>query len=60
ARFDGGDRTDQTVFPGRRLDATWPGFYGDINFGADNCLYDTKGQNIGGQCCEVGSAEMIA
>ncbi|UPX17216.1 uncharacterized protein EKO05_0007583 [Ascochyta rabiei] len=29
----------------------WPSSYGDIFYGADNCLYDGSGQNIGGQCC---------
>ncbi|EUC39805.1 hypothetical protein COCMIDRAFT_10179 [Bipolaris oryzae ATCC 44560] len=32
-------------------DFSWPSSYGDIYYGADNCLYDSKGQNINGQCC---------
>ena len=28
------------------LDATWPSNYGDIFFGADNCLYDMTGKYL--------------
>ncbi|GLB42675.1 hypothetical protein LshimejAT787_1201240 [Lyophyllum shimeji] len=52
-RFDGNNR-DQHVLPGCRLNARWPVAYGDIFYGADNCLYDAKGQNINGQCCNHG------
>ncbi|KAG6807978.1 hypothetical protein H0H92_005845, partial [Tricholoma furcatifolium] len=55
ARFNSGDTTDQYVIPGCQLDASWPSYYGDIYFGDDNCLYDGNGQNINGQCCNVGS-----
>ncbi|KAG6825126.1 hypothetical protein H0H92_004618 [Tricholoma furcatifolium] len=61
ARFNGGDSADQYVTAGCRLDATWPSDYGDIYFGADNCLYDSHGQNIGGQCCDVrtGGSQLV-
>ncbi|KAK7416701.1 hypothetical protein QQX98_005027 [Neonectria punicea] len=36
------------------LNAQWPQHYGDIYYGNDNCLYDSKGQNINGQCCTSG------
>nr|CEG05485.1 unnamed protein product [Fusarium clavum] len=38
------------------LNAEWPQHYGDIYFGADNCLYESQvtGQNINGQCCTSG------
>ncbi|KAE8381852.1 hypothetical protein BDV26DRAFT_289058 [Aspergillus bertholletiae] len=51
AGFDGSSNKER-VKPGCSLEASWPGNYGDIYFGADNCLYDSNGSNINGQCCK--------
>ncbi|KNG83849.1 hypothetical protein ANOM_007369 [Aspergillus nomiae NRRL 13137] len=51
AGFDG-TSTKKYIKPGCSLEASWPSNYGDIYFGADNCLYDSNGQNINGQCCK--------
>ncbi|KAE8140184.1 hypothetical protein BDV38DRAFT_280181 [Aspergillus pseudotamarii] len=51
ARFDGSSNKEM-VKPGCKLHANWESSYGDIYFGEDNCLYDSKGQNINGQCCK--------
>ncbi|KAH8804370.1 hypothetical protein F5884DRAFT_753978 [Xylogone sp. PMI_703] len=55
AQFDGSDHSSQYVDPGCQLLASWPSNYGDIFFGADNCLYDAQGNNIDGQCCVSGT-----
>ncbi|KAJ5835885.1 hypothetical protein N7447_001911 [Penicillium robsamsonii] len=51
AQFDGDNKTGYKVVPGCKLQASWPRAYGDVYFGADNCLYDSTGTNINGQCC---------
>ncbi|KAE8423032.1 hypothetical protein BDV36DRAFT_290842 [Aspergillus pseudocaelatus] len=52
ARFDGSSNKEKAK-PGCKLEgASWESSYGDIYFGEDNCLYDSKGQNINGQCCK--------
>ncbi|KAJ5405448.1 hypothetical protein N7465_006732 [Penicillium sp. CMV-2018d] len=48
AQFDGDDKTDYKVTPGCKVEASWPRAYGDVYFGANNCLYDTTGTNING------------
>ncbi|KAF4446782.1 DUTPase [Fusarium albosuccineum] len=53
ARFSG-NKNPFNENSGCYLNARWPQHYGDIYFGADNCLYDSKGQNINGQCCTSG------
>ncbi|KAJ7272443.1 hypothetical protein C8J57DRAFT_972035, partial [Mycena rebaudengoi] len=42
ARFDGNNK-NSVNFPGSKLEVAWPATYGDIIFGDDNCLYDSKG-----------------
>lgn len=54
ARFDGSD-VAPTAIPGCILHATWPAYYGEIYFGADNCLYDDSGKAINDQCCDEGT-----
>ncbi|CAO3651287.1 unnamed protein product [Cunninghamella echinulata] len=34
------------------LHASWPSNYGDVYFGADNCLYDSNGNKIKNQCAK--------
>lgn len=46
AMFDGGDTTNKYVTANCILIASWPSYYGDVYFGADNCLYDTQGKII--------------
>lgn len=48
-----GDSSQYKVQAGCKLSAVWPHNYGDIYFGADNCLYDSQGNRIFGQCCET-------
>ena len=50
ARFDGNDKNDKST-PGCKLNAKWPKSYGDVYYGANNCLYDGNGGIIDGQCC---------
>ncbi|KAJ5959353.1 uncharacterized protein N7479_006503 [Penicillium vulpinum] len=57
ARFEGAVKTSYKVVPGCKLVAQWPRAYGDIYFGADNCLYDSTGTNINGQCCTEATEE---
>ena|SRR5436190_6017779 len=59
AKFDGGDTTDKNVIPGCQLVATWPRNYGDIFFGADNCLYDAGGTSLN-QCCSSSTITSVA
>ncbi|KAJ7470981.1 hypothetical protein FB451DRAFT_1399734 [Mycena latifolia] len=54
ARFDSGNKSPEAV-PGCKLNAAWPSYYGNVFFGADNCLYDADSQNIDGQCCRAGT-----
>jgi hypothetical protein len=35
------------------LQARWPANYGDVYFGADGCLYDSKSNKIFNQCCST-------
>ncbi|CAO3651621.1 unnamed protein product [Cunninghamella echinulata] len=51
ARYNGNDRNDKSR-PGCVLKAHWPENYGDIYYGANDCLYTAKGGMIDGQCCE--------
>lgn len=47
------DNGQDRVTPGCYKELSWPSYYGDIYWGADNCLYDAKAQKIdGGQCCD--------
>ncbi|KAK7984435.1 hypothetical protein PG989_011837 [Apiospora arundinis] len=68
-RFDGNKGPVKT-WSGCKLNAHWPSAYGDIYYGADNCLYDSKektltlgihviGQNINGQCCTTGQEFVV-
>ncbi|KGO46959.1 hypothetical protein PEX1_041720 [Penicillium expansum] len=59
AQFNGEDKTDYKVTPGCKLQATWPRSYGDVYFGANNCLYDSTGTNINGQCCTEATTDSI-
>ncbi|KAJ5164452.1 uncharacterized protein N7500_006282 [Penicillium coprophilum] len=59
AQFDGDNKTSYKVVPGCKLQATWPRAYGDVYFGADNCLYDSTGTNINGQCCTEKTEDSI-
>jgi hypothetical protein len=45
AKFNGNNKNNNTVIPGCALQAFWPYNYGDIYFGADNCLYDSDGKS---------------
>lgn len=45
ARFSGNnDPFEENA--GCILNAEWPQHYGDIYFGADNCLYESQGESI--------------
>ncbi|TPX17838.1 uncharacterized protein E0L32_002939 [Thyridium curvatum] len=57
-RFDGNGQPPKT-WSGCILNAEWPADYGDIYYGADNCLYDGTAQNIGGQCCTTGQEYVV-
>ncbi|KAB8231197.1 uncharacterized protein BDW43DRAFT_313277 [Aspergillus alliaceus] len=48
-----GNQDGATAKPKCSLEADWPSSYGDVYFGADNCLYDSNGQNINSQCCKM-------
>jgi hypothetical protein len=50
--FDANDNTIGYVTAGCELSANWPANYGDIYFGADNCLYDSSGKQIFSECCK--------
>jgi len=52
AMFDSSNTLAENVQPGCQLDASWPSNYGDVYFGADNCLYDSSGK-ISGKCMDV-------
>ncbi|KAJ3481226.1 hypothetical protein NLG97_g7875 [Lecanicillium saksenae] len=56
AKFPGDTKPDVAV-PGCLATFSWPSNYGDIYFGADNCLYDSNGQNINTQCCVSGDGK---
>ncbi|KAJ7245088.1 hypothetical protein C8J57DRAFT_975960, partial [Mycena rebaudengoi] len=56
--FDGASDAERVV-PGCTLHASWLAGYADVYFGADNCLYNSAGQNIDGQCCEVGTGHPL-
>ncbi|CAL5868266.1 uncharacterized protein PFLUO_LOCUS2490 [Penicillium psychrofluorescens] len=60
ANFNGDDKTDFNVVPGCKLDAVWPRNYGDIYFGADNCLYDSTGAKIFDQCCTESTTDSVS
>ena len=45
ARFSGSNQ-GQNTWSGCVLKAHWPAYYGDIYFGADNCLYDSTGKYL--------------
>ena len=47
------------IIPGCKLDATRPAFYGDIFYGADDCLYDGQGKKINDQCCTSTTSDRI-
>jgi len=50
------DTRDELVVPGCFKSLNWPSEYGDVYWGADDCLYDSQGQQInGGQCCGGGT-----
>ncbi|KAJ5513232.1 hypothetical protein N7463_002784 [Penicillium fimorum] len=59
AQFDGDNKTGYKVVPGCKLQASWPRSYGDVYFGADNCLYDSTGTNINGQCCTEKTEDLV-
>ncbi|KAJ5189550.1 hypothetical protein N7472_008564 [Penicillium cf. griseofulvum] len=59
AQFDGDNKTSYKVVPGCKLEASWPRAYGDVYFGADNCLYDSTGTNINGQCCTEATQDSV-
>ncbi|KUM57957.1 hypothetical protein ACN42_g9213 [Penicillium freii] len=59
AQFDGDDKTDYKVTPGCKLEASWPRAYGDVYFGVNNCLYDSTGTNINGQCCTETTTDSV-
>ncbi|KAJ5613080.1 hypothetical protein N7510_006274 [Penicillium lagena] len=59
AKFNGDDKTDYNVVPGCKLEAVWPRNYGDIYFGADNCLYDSTGAKIFDQCCTESTTDSV-
>ncbi|KAI5460660.1 hypothetical protein BGZ63DRAFT_405123 [Mariannaea sp. PMI_226] len=52
AKFPGDNTADYLVSPGCELQAELPSDYGDVYFGEDNCLYDSSGNQINGQCCQ--------
>ena len=45
ADFDN-NNLDPSVVPGCELNASWPSWYGDIYFNADNCLHTATGKLI--------------
>ncbi|KAJ2978787.1 hypothetical protein NQ176_g3624 [Zarea fungicola] len=51
ASFDTGEWYAPQLPPGCQLNARWPRNYGQVFFGADNCLYDASGSRIDNQCC---------
>ncbi|KAF9891073.1 hypothetical protein FE257_005008 [Aspergillus nanangensis] len=56
AQFDGSQDLPEMVVAGCELSISWPDNYGDIFWGADDCLYDSDGKQIvdeaqQGQCC---------
>lgn len=57
AKFDGSDTIHQNVSPGCKLEASWPRTYGDIYYGADDCLYDSNGSEI--QCCTQPTEDIV-
>ncbi|KAJ7290715.1 hypothetical protein C8J57DRAFT_1611919 [Mycena rebaudengoi] len=59
ARFSGSISDKIIVNAGCQLNAKWPVGWGDIYFGADNCLYDSSGQGIDGQCCNAGTGSSV-
>jgi hypothetical protein len=59
AQFDGDNKTGYKVVPGCKLEASWPRAYGDVYFGADNCLYDSTGTKINGQCCTEATQDSV-
>jgi len=52
--------TDQKVVPGCKILVEWPRSYADIFFGQDNCLYDSSGRSIYGQCCTAKITALVA
>ncbi|KAJ5167600.1 uncharacterized protein N7482_003194 [Penicillium canariense] len=59
AQFDGSDKLDYMVVPRCVLNATWPRSYGDVYFGQNNCLYDSTGTVINGQCCTEKNTQSV-
>lgn len=56
ARFFAGfdsSNTAELSSPSCELDAIWPTNYGDIYFGADDCLYDAQGKEKKTDVCLV-------
>ena len=54
ARYDGNNKNKYST-PGCVKGFDWPTSYGDVYYGSDNCLYDSDGDNIEGQCCNAKS-----
>lgn len=53
ASFDESQWYAPMLPPGCQLNARWPRNYGQVFFGADNCLYDASSNRIDGQCCDT-------
>jgi hypothetical protein len=60
AEFNANNTEYQNIIPGCQLFAAWPHSYGDIYFGEDNCLYDSSGNSIDGQCCTAATTASVA
>lgn len=53
------DHFHQKVSPGCKLVASWPNSYGDIFYGADDCLYDANGSSLN-QCCSEPTSDVLS
>ncbi|CAO3651625.1 unnamed protein product [Cunninghamella echinulata] len=51
SKYNGSYKNDEPK-PGCVLVADWPKNYGSIYFGENNCLSDSNGFIINGQCCQ--------
>jgi len=43
ACFSGSD-SDEIAYAACGMVFSWPSYYGDVYYGADNCLYDARGK----------------
>ncbi|XP_055330794.1 uncharacterized protein LOC129583105 [Paramacrobiotus metropolitanus] len=56
-RLEGGK--GQKTKAGCKKEFHWPSNYGEVFYGADNCLYDAKSNRIDGQCCDGGGGDEV-